>query len=143
MYPVPGGLRGGGQTPGRFQRSQPGGSPPEEVRAFIVRLQALASGQGPAPSVSQMPTTQPTEDEAGMWERVEKGIPLLAVEYQGITHAPTHQVPQGPRQGDADPGAPMATQMIYRGRIPASGQKDHKKVGRDRAKTYEQRVKRK
>ena len=47
--------------------------PPKEVQSLIARLQALAARQVWTPSISHTPLTQPTENEAVVWEDLEQG----------------------------------------------------------------------
>ena len=68
------------------------------------------------------------------------GNHLKEVEYQGIVPGPTPQNPQRPREGEADQGVPMATEIITWVGPPAINPKWPHPVSLDRAKTYEQRV---
>ena len=90
---------------------------------MIARLHVLAMGQGTYTGVSQTPTTQTTEEEFVLWERVETGSPMLEAEDWGRSPTPTPMPPQSTIQGDADNWVLMANQIVASGRTPYSDSK--------------------
>ena len=69
--------------------------PQEEVQDLISQIQALVTGQGTSQGVSQTTTTQPSEDEAVLFESVEIENPLPDTKDQGRSTVHTNNTPRG------------------------------------------------